>query len=167
VRERVGVPLDLLVSLLENTRREVRLSVPVTGVLSSRQFDFGDAVWEAIARPPSRPRPAGELVGKMFYTKEARIDTISIWPVSFRARHHDDAPRVDKHAERLGTFLGRRGDRLRDEARPDGRDVDALKLQALKKQIDALVHDLGTAELPAAGCSRSVPEPHGATDPLR
>jgi len=168
VRERVGVPLDLLVSLLENTRREVRLSVPVTGVLSSRQFDFGDAVWEAIRKAAINVLALPvSWVGKMFYTKEARIDTISIWPVHFEPGTTTMRRGFDKHAERLGTFL-RQTPAIAFEMKPvmTVEDVDALKLQALKKQIDALVRDVGTADAAAARLfAERFPNRTAPTDP--
>ncbi|HEY7038027.1 MAG TPA: DUF748 domain-containing protein, partial [Methylomirabilota bacterium] len=72
VRDRVGVPLGTLISLLKNARGEVRLSVPVTGNVATRQFDFSDAFWEAL-----RKTAIGVLalpvswVGKIFYTEDA------------------------------------------------------------------------------------------------
>jgi len=140
VRKRVGVPLDLLVSLLENTRKEVRLAVPVTGVLSSRQFDFGDAMWDAIRKAAINVLALPvSWVGKMLYTKEARIDTISIWPVNFEPGTTTMRRGFDKHAERLATFL-RETPRIAFEMKPvmTVEDVDALKREALKKHIDAL-----------------------------
>ena len=84
VRERIGVPVDTLISLLKNSRGEVRMSVPVTGRVSSRQFDFGDAVWEGIRKTVINVLALPvSWVGKIFYTEDARIDTIQIWPVTF------------------------------------------------------------------------------------
>ena len=122
VRERVGVPLDLLVSLLENSRREVRLSVPVTGILSSREFDFGDAVWEAIRKAAINVLALPvSWVGKIFYTADARIDTIAIWPVYFEPGTTRMQKGFDAHAERLAdVHEADAGHRLCAETRHDG-----------------------------------------------
>src|SRR5205823_6677974 len=50
VRDRVGVPFGVLVSLLKNMRGEIRLSVPVSGDLASRQFNLSDAFWAAVRK---------------------------------------------------------------------------------------------------------------------
>jgi hypothetical protein len=168
VRKRVGVPLDLLVSLLENTRHEVRLSVPVTGVLSSRQFDFGDAMWDAIRKAAINVLALPvSWVGKMFYTKEARIDTISIWPVNFEPGTTTMRRGFDKHAERLATFL-RQTPAIAFEMKPvmTVEDVDALKREALRKQIDALARDAGSADAAAARLfAERFPNRTALTDP--
>jgi hypothetical protein len=136
VRERVGVPLDLLVSLLENSHREVRMSVPVTGTLSSRQFDFGDAVWDAIRKAAINVLALPvSWVGKMFYTEDARIATISIWPVYFEPGTTTMRRGFDKHAERLATFM-RQTPSIAFAIKPvmTVEDVDAIKREALRKR---------------------------------
>lgn len=106
VRERVGVPLGTLVALLKNTRGEVHLSVPVKGNLATREFDLGEAVWDAV-----RQAAIGALalpvswVGKIFYTEDARIDTIRIWPISFEPGTTQLRRDIAAHAERLARFL--------------------------------------------------------------
>jgi hypothetical protein len=148
----VGVPLDLLVSLLENTRHEVRMSVPVNGTISSRQFDFGDAVWEAIRKAAINVLALPvSWVGKMFYTKDAKIASISIWPVSFEPGTTTMRRDIDKHAQRLATFM-KQTPSIGFVMKPvmTVEDVDALKRDALRKQIDALAKDAGTIDAAAA-----------------
>src|SRR5262245_5716494 len=148
VRERVGVPLDLLVSLLEDSRREIRMSVPVTGTLSSRQFDFGDAVWDAIRRAAIHVLALPvSWVGKVFYTEDSRIATISIWPVSFEPGTTRMQRGIDRHAERLATFM-RQTPAIAFALKPvmTVEDVDALKRAAVRQRIDTLAHEAGTAD---------------------
>jgi hypothetical protein len=149
VRERVGVPLDLVVSLLENTRREVRLSVPVTGTLSTREFDFGDAVWEAIRKAVINALALPvSWIGKIFYTADARIDSIAIWPVYFDPGTTRLRKGFDAHAERLGEFM------LRTPAvayamKPvmTVADVTALKREATRRRIEALARTGGQGDV--------------------
>jgi hypothetical protein len=155
VRERVGVPLDLLVSLLENTQREVRLSVPVTGTLSSREFDFGDAVWEAIRKAAINVLALPvSWIGKIFYTADARIDSIAIWPVYFEPGTTRLQRGFDAHAERLATFM-RRTPAIVYALKPvmAVADVEALKRDAVRLRLDALARDAGQAD-PATAAAR-------------
>jgi hypothetical protein len=137
VRKRVGVPLDVLVSLLKNPRGEVHLSVPVTGSLSSRQFDFGDAVWDAIRKAAINVLALPvSWVGKVFYTEDARVDTISIWPVTFEPGTTRFRRGVDTHATRLATFM-HETPAIAFLLKPVStvEDVDALKREAVRQRL--------------------------------
>jgi uncharacterized protein involved in outer membrane biogenesis len=145
VRDRVGVPFGLLVSLLKNARGEIRLSVPVSGDLASRQFDLSDAFWAAvretavsvIALPVS-------WVGKIFYTEDARIETVQIWPVYFEAGSTGFARGFDQHAERLAGFLrDAPGVTLAMKPVLTVDDIAALKREAVRQRIDAAAREPG------------------------
>jgi hypothetical protein len=152
VRKRVGVPLDLLAALLEDSHRQVRLSVPVTGTLSSHEFDFGDAVWDAIRRAAvSVLALPVSWVGKIFYTPDSRIETISIWPVSFEPGTARVRREMDRQAARLATFMHQTpaiAFTLKAVMTVD--DVDALKREALRRRIDTLARDAGSADAATA-----------------
>jgi hypothetical protein len=145
VRDRVGVPFGLLVSLLKNVRGEIRLLVPVSGDLASRQFDLSDAFWAAvretaisvIALPVS-------WVGKIFYTEDARIETVRIWPVYFEAGTTRFARGFEEHAERLAGFL-RDAPGLTLAMKPvhTVEDLVALKREAARQRIDAAAREPG------------------------
>ncbi|HUP34237.1 MAG TPA: DUF748 domain-containing protein [Candidatus Limnocylindria bacterium] len=145
VRERVGVPFGMLVSLLKNARGEIRLSVPVSGDLASRQLDLSDAFWAAmretaisvLALPVS-------WVGKIFYTEDARIETVRIWPVYFEAGSTSFTRGFDRHAERLATFLrDAPGVTLAMKAVHTVEDIVALKREAVRQRIDAAAREPG------------------------
>jgi len=153
VRERVGVPFGMLVSLLKNARGEIRLSVPVSGDLASRQFDLSDAFWAAIRETAiSVMALPVSWVGKIFYTEDARIETVRIWPVYFEAGGTRFARGFDRHAERLATFLrDAPGVTLAMKAVHTVEDVVALKREAVRRRIDAAAREPGqTAEAVAA-----------------
>jgi len=44
-------------------------------------------------------------VGKIFYSEDARVETVSIWPVYFEAGSTTFAKNFDRHVERLAGFL--------------------------------------------------------------
>jgi Domain of Unknown Function (DUF748) len=152
VRKRVGVPLDLLVSLLKNARGEISLSVPITGTVSSRQFDFGDAVWDAVRKAAiSVLALPVSWVGKIFYTADSRIDTIAIWPVYFDPGTTRMQRGVDAHAERVATFL-RQAPAIMLTLKPvmTVDDVSVLKRDAARQRIEALARESGQADAKAA-----------------
>ena len=123
VRDRVGVPFGLLVSLLKNVRGEIRLSVPVSGDLASRQFDLSDAFWAAVRETAvSVMALPVSWVGKIFYTEDARIETVRIWPVYFEAGTTRIAPRLRAARRAPGRLPARRPRAdAGDEARPHRR----------------------------------------------
>jgi hypothetical protein len=138
VRERVGVPFGLLLSLLKNARGEVQLSVPVSGNLASRRFDLSDAFWEAV-----RKTAIGVValpvswVGKIFYTEDARVETIQIWPVYFEPGTTRFSKGFDRHAERLAAFLrDAPGMVLAMKPVLTVDDIGALKREAVRRRIE-------------------------------
>ena len=146
VRERIGVPLDTLVSLLKDSRGEVKMSAPVTGKVSARQFDFGDAVWEGIRKTVINVLALPvSWVGKIFYTEDARIDTIQIWPVTFEPGTTAVRRDIAAHAERLATFLkDAPGVTLTLRPIVTAEDLAALARAAVRRRIDALAKESGS-----------------------
>jgi hypothetical protein len=153
VRDRVGVPFGLLVSLLKNVRGEIRLSVPVSGDLASRQFDLSEAFWAAVRETAvSVLALPVSWVGKIFYTADARIETVRIWPVYFEAGTTRFARGFEEHAERLAGFL-RDAPGLTLAMKPvhTVEDLVALKHEAARQRIDAAAREPGqTPEAVAA-----------------
>jgi hypothetical protein len=152
VRERVGVPFGLLLSLLKNARGEVQLSVPVSGNLASRRFDLSDAFWEAV-----RKTAIGVValpvswVGKIFYTEDARVETIRIWPVYFEPGTTRFSKGFDRHAERLAGFLrDAPGVALAMKPVLTVDDLAALKREAVRRRIEGGVGPGAPAEAVAA-----------------
>jgi uncharacterized protein involved in outer membrane biogenesis len=145
VRERVGVPLGTLISLLKNARGEVRLPVPVSGNVATRQFDFTDAFWQAVRKTAvSVVALPVSWVGKIFYTEDARVETIRIWPVYFEAGTTTFAKDFDRHAERLAGFLrDAPGVSLDMKSVLTVADIVALKREAVRRRIDAAAREPG------------------------
>jgi hypothetical protein len=152
VRERVGVPLGTLIALLKNARGEVRLSVPVTGNVATRQFDFSDAFWQAVRKTAigvvSLPV---SWVGKIFYTEDARVETIQIWPVYFEPGTVRFAEGFDKQAQRVGTFLrDAPAVKLAMKSVLTVDDVAALKRDALRLRLEGAAREAGAGGVEAA-----------------
>jgi hypothetical protein len=153
VRDRVGVPFGMLVSLLKNVRGEIKLSVPVSGDLASRQFDLSDAFWAAMRETAVSVMALPiSWVGKIFYTEDARIETVRIWPVYFEPGTTRITRDFEQHAERLAGFL-RDAPGLTLAMKPvhTVEDIVALKGEAVRRRIDAGAREPGqTAEAVAA-----------------
>ena len=153
VRDRVGVPFGMLVSLLKNARGEIKLSVPLTGDLASRQFDLSDAFWVAMRETAvSVMALPVSWVGKIFYTEDARIETVRIWPVYFEPGTTRITRDFEQHAERLAGFL-REAPGLTLAMKPVHTvdDIVALKREAVRRRIDGSAREAGqTAEAVAA-----------------
>jgi hypothetical protein len=106
VQERLGLPLGFLVSLLKDARGEIRLEVPVSGDLGTREFDFGEAVWGAVrnlairllALPFSR-------VGSLFFSEDSRVEAVALAPIVFEPGSARLAPDMATHVERVAGFL--------------------------------------------------------------
>ena len=143
VRDRVGVPFGLLVGLLKNAKGEVRLSVPVTGNLASRQFDLNDAFWDAVRKAAiSVMALPVSWVGKIFYTEDARVETIQIWPVYFLPGTTRFAEGFDRHAERLGGFLrDAPGVSLAMKSVLTVDDIAALKRDVVRQRVEAAARE--------------------------
>src|SRR5205814_928742 len=106
VEQRLGMPLGFLVTLLKDARGEIRLSVPVSGDLCTREFDFQEAVWGGIrnlairllALPFSR-------VGSLFFSEDSKVTAVTLAPVVFEPGTARLGPAMVGHLERVAAFL--------------------------------------------------------------
>jgi hypothetical protein len=106
VEQRLGMPLGFLVALLKDARGEIRLSVPVAGDLSTREFDFREAIWGAVrnlairllALPFSR-------VGSLFFSEDSKVTAVALAPVVFEPGTARLVPAMVGHLERIAAFL--------------------------------------------------------------
>ena len=150
VQRRLGQPLGLLVSLLKDARGEIRLSIPVSGDVSSREFDFHEAAWGAVrslairllALPFSR-------IGSLFFSHDSKVESVAITPVVFEAGTARLGPAMPPHLEHVAAFL--RG------APSVGVVLEPVLTQA---DIDALRREQVLARLAAP------PASPGGADPL-
>jgi Domain of Unknown Function (DUF748) len=103
---RIGLPLGLIVSLMKDTRGDIRVSLPVSGRLGDPRFDFREAIWstvknvavKAITLPVS-------WIGRVRLTPDSRIDRIEIDPVPFEPGTASPSPEGHAQVTRLIRFL--------------------------------------------------------------
>jgi hypothetical protein len=109
VERRIGLPFGLLVSLLKDSRGEIQLSLPVSGDLSTRAFDYTDAVWSAIRNLSIRVLALPfSKIGSLFFSDDARGakgKAVALAPVVFEAGTDRFGPGMDPHLERVAEFL--------------------------------------------------------------
>jgi hypothetical protein len=125
----LGLPLNLVVSLLKDRRGDIQVSVPVRGSLASPEFDFGDAMWGAVRNLTIRLIALPfSLVGKLLFTEDSKIEAVSVNPVAFEPGTATPAPSMTEHLRQVGTFL-RETPGIRVLMRPvvTVADVDRLK----------------------------------------
>jgi hypothetical protein len=133
------LPLGFLIALMKDARGEIRLSIPVSGDVSTRAFDFREAVWGAVrnlairvlALPFSR-------VGSLFFTEDSKLDAVTVNPVVFEAGTDRLAPSMDEHLDRVAAFL-RNAPSLAPALEPivTAADVDALKRERVLARLRA------------------------------
>jgi uncharacterized protein involved in outer membrane biogenesis len=139
VQRRVGLPLGLLVSLLKDRQGDIHLSIPVRGRLSAPDFDYSEAMWTAVRnlaiRLVSLPF---SWVGNMFYTEDARIESIQVYPVTFQTARATPTVAGGEQLQRLATFL-KESPALRLRLRPvtTVADVAVLRREALEARLAA------------------------------
>jgi hypothetical protein len=107
VAKRLGLPMSFLVALLKDARGELRLSLPVSGDLSTREFDFREAVWSSVravairllALPFSR-------VGSIFISEDSKVKGVALGPAVFEAGTASLVAAMPDHLDRVAAFLG-------------------------------------------------------------
>lgn len=139
VRRRLGQPLGLLVSLLKDARGEIRLSLPVSGDVSSREFDFHEAVWGAVraltirllALPFSR-------IGSLFFSHDSKVEAVAIAPVIFEPGTAHLGPAMPPHLAHVAAFLrGAPSVKVVLEPILTQADIDALRREQVLARLAA------------------------------
>lgn len=151
VKKRIGLPLGLIVALIKDGNGNIHVNVPITGTLTDRQFDFGDAIWTAvrnviinILKAPFR------AIGGLF-TSGDKIDEIKVDPMVFAAGSAVLSPELERQTVRVGDFLRRApyvGLTLNSVT--SSADVETLKERAVAARLEKFQKEQGIADLPTA-----------------
>jgi uncharacterized protein involved in outer membrane biogenesis len=137
VQQRVGLPLDTLVSVLKDRRGDIHVNVPVGGSLAAPEFHYGEAVWAAIRNMAIRLVALPfSLIGKLFFTEDSRIASVAIDPVLFQTAKAEPTPPGAEQLSKLATFLrDSSGVRLRLRPVTTVADVTSLRRDALEARL--------------------------------
>jgi len=106
VERRIGLPFGMLVSLLKDSRGEIRLSVPVAGDLSTGEFDYDEAVWGTVRNLSIRllALPFSK-VGSLFFSEDSKVKAVAVAPALFEAGTDHLGPEMGPHLDRVAAFL--------------------------------------------------------------
>jgi hypothetical protein len=151
--QRTGLPLATLVSLLKDRKGVINLTIPVSGRLSSPEFQYGEAVWAALRNLTIRLVALPfSLVGKLFFTEDSRIERITIDPVTFQTAKAAPDKEGSEQIARLAAFLKETPEiRLRLRPVTTVADVTALRREALESRLATLGADEAARRQAAVG----------------
>jgi hypothetical protein len=101
----VGLPLGLVVSLLKDTRGDIRIDVPISGSFRSPQFSFGDALATALRNVLTRLVAAPfRTIGSIF-TRGETVAEVKVDPLVFDAGSASLPASGGVHLQRVADFL--------------------------------------------------------------
>jgi len=137
VQQRVGLPLDTLVSVLKDRSGDIHVNIPVSGSLSAPEFHYSEAVWAAVRNMAIRLVALPfSLIGKLFFTEDSRIASVNIDPVIFQTAKAEPTPPGAEQLGKLATFLRESsGVRLRLRPVTTVADVTSLRRDALQARL--------------------------------
>lgn len=147
----VGLPLGLVVSLLRDTRGDIRLSVPITGSFRSPQFSFGDALGIALRNVLTRLVTLPfRTIGSIF-TRGEKVAEVKVDPLVFDAGSASLAASGAVHLQRVADFL-RAAPYVRLELHPvvSADDVTALRAHEVAVRLQRIERERGAKNFAAA-----------------
>lgn len=134
---RIGLPLGLIVALIEDSRGDIHVSIPVDGRLRDPHFDFSEAIWSAVRNVAIKTITAPvSWIGRVQMSADSRIERIEVNPIRFRPGTAAFTPEGQDQAARVAEFL-RQAPAARLGLTPvvSSGDVAALKRHALEADI--------------------------------
>ncbi|HET7875809.1 MAG TPA: DUF748 domain-containing protein [Methylomirabilota bacterium] len=152
VKQRIGLPLGLIVALIKDTHGEIRVSVPVSGSLKDPKFELSEAIWTAVRNVLVNVLAAPfRLIGGLFTSSDDKVDDLKVEPVTFAAGSAAIAPAMEEHLLRVADFL-RRTPFVDLGMRPvaSATDLEALKAQEVAARLQRFQREAGAADLAAA-----------------
>jgi len=151
VKKRIGLPLGLIVALIKDGSGNIHVTVPVTGTLTDRKFDFSDAIWTAVRNVIINLLKAPfRAIGGLF-TSGDKIAELKVDPVTFAAGSAVLSPEMERQTVRVGDFLRRApyvGLTLNSVTTPA--DAETLKERAVAARLESFRKEQGIADLPTA-----------------
>jgi hypothetical protein len=147
-----GLPLNVLVALMRDSRGDIRLAFPVGGQLSDPRFDFREAIRSAIrtvalntiALPVS-------WIGRLRVGQDSRIESVEVDPIQFNPGSAELTPDGRAQATRVAAFLGQVGE-VRMALTPvvSDRDLAVLRRRAAETAIERVASGGGVSAETAA-----------------
>jgi hypothetical protein len=152
-KDKIGLPLGLIVALMKDARGEIRVNIPVSGSLSSPQFSLSEAIWTAVKNVIVNILAAPfRAIGRLFTSSDDKITGFAIDPIRFEPGSTAISDAMDEQIKKLNEFL-RNSPYVRLSLSPvlSETDFSALKTQEVTARIQAYQRAQNMKELaPAA-----------------
>jgi hypothetical protein len=151
VKDKIGLPLGLIVALMKDSRGEIRVNVPVSGSLSAPQFSLSEAIWTAVKNVLVNILAAPfKLIGHMF-TSGDKITGFSVDPIPFDPGSAAIGQKGDARLKQIGEFMrGSPGVRVGLSAVVSDPDIAALKTQEVTARIQRYQREQNIGDLNSA-----------------
>ncbi|HKA33916.1 MAG TPA: DUF748 domain-containing protein [Candidatus Binatia bacterium] len=151
VKDKIGLPLGLIVALMKDSRGEIRVNVPVSGSLSSPQFSLSEAIWTAVKNVLVNILAAPfKLIGRMF-TSGDKITGFSVDPIPFDPGSAAIGQKADAQLKQMAEFMrGSPGVRLGLSGVVSDPDIAALKTQEVTARIQRYQREQNIGDLNSA-----------------
>ena len=137
VKNRLGLPLGLVVALIKDGDGNIHVKIPITGALNDKQFDWSDAIWTAVRNVIVNVLKAPfRAIGGLF-TSGDKIAELKVDPIIFAAGDGALSPEMERQTVRVADFLRRSpyvGLTLTSVTTPE--DVEALKTREVTAKLD-------------------------------
>lgn len=151
VKQRIGLPLGLIVALIKDGKGDIHFAVPVTGSLKDPKFDMRDAIWTAVRNVLVNVVKAPFRAISRLFSPGEKLEEPKVDPVTFAAGSAVLSPEMEEHLVRVGDFL-RRSPFMSLGLTPttSPADAQALRREAVTARIRELQKEQGITEAPAA-----------------
>jgi hypothetical protein len=142
-RERVGIPLGLAVSLLEDRSGTIDLRVPISGDAEGQALDLQPVIWQAVRQAVVKAVAAPFRLFGSILTAGGKIGELRIEPIGFRPGSLDPDDAATRRLAELVEFLRDKPRLSLELAGTAGREeVEPLKRERLRRRL---------ADAPATG----------------
>ena len=151
-RDRIGLPLGLVVALMKDRRGEIALTLPVGGRLDDPRFELKEAIWGAVRAIAVKTITLPvSWIGRVHLTRDSKIADITVDPASFEPGRAAPTAAGRDQVRRVVEFL---------QHMPDSRmiitpvitvgDLDALKQDEAREKIERAARERGVPITAAA-----------------
>jgi len=138
-KRKIGVPLGLAVALLKDSDGDIDFSLPLTGTLSDKNFNWGELIWAGVKQVLTKVLLSPfSAVGRLFKGGDDSVDRLEVDPVTFAPGSAVIAPSTEAQLTKLAEFL-RRSPNIKLSLAPvvTQADVTSLKDQEVAARLEA------------------------------
>lgn len=136
VKQRIGLPLALIVALVKDGKGEIRVNVPVTGSVKDPKFDLRETIWTAVKNVLANIVQAPFRAISRLFSGGDKIEEPKVDAVTFAAGSAVLAPDMEEHLLRVADFLRRSPYvNLALAPAPSAADAEALKAETLTARL--------------------------------